>query len=58
MNYCIGLKGEQALGHFKDRPQGYWEAQNKTVQPASLYLSQLQDRRKKNPGNHFKKTSN
>lgn len=47
MNYAIGVKGERALGHFKDRPQGYWEAHNQTVQPVSLYLAQLQDRKKK-----------
>jgi hypothetical protein len=48
MNYAIGVKGEKALGHFKDRPQGYWEAPNQTVQPVSLYLAQLQDRKSKN----------
>ncbi|MDB5192668.1 MAG: hypothetical protein JWQ96_2231, partial [Segetibacter sp.] len=58
MNYSIGTKGEKALGHFKDRPQGYWEAQNETVQPKSLYLSQLQDRKKKNKGNYFSKSAN
>ena len=28
-NYCIGLKGEKDAGHFKDRPDGEWEGQNK-----------------------------
>jgi hypothetical protein len=44
-NYCIGLKGEKALGRFKDRPDGEWDGQNKEgLQPASLYLAQLKAR--------------
>jgi hypothetical protein len=45
-NYCFGLKGEKAPGRFKDRPSGYWEAQNETVQPVSLYMAQLNARKK------------
>jgi hypothetical protein len=47
-NYCIGLKGEKVPGHFKDRPDGEWEGQNKEgLQPRSLYMAQLQARKKK-----------
>jgi hypothetical protein len=47
-NYCIGLKGEKVPGHFKDRPDGEWEGQNKDgLQPQSLYMAQLQARKKK-----------
>jgi hypothetical protein len=46
-NYCIGLKGEKAAGRFKDRPDGEWEGQNQDgLQPKSLYLAQLNARRK------------
>jgi hypothetical protein len=46
-NYCIGLKGEKAAGRFKDRPDGEWEGQNKEgLQPQSLYMAQLKDRKK------------
>lgn len=49
-NYCIGLKGEKYPGRFKDRPDGEWEGQNKEgLQPQSLYLAQLKDRRKYKP---------
>jgi hypothetical protein len=45
-NYCIGLKGQKAPGHFKDRPDGLWEGQNKEgLQPQSLYLAQLKARK-------------
>jgi hypothetical protein len=46
-NYCIGLKGEKYPGRFKDRPDGEWEGQNEDgLQPQSLYLAQLKERRK------------
>ena len=46
-NYSIGLKGEKAPGHFKDRPDGEWEGQNKDgLQPQSLYMAQLKERKK------------
>lgn len=45
MNYSIGTKGERVPGHFKDRPQGYWEAHYQTVKPRSLYYAQLKDRK-------------
>jgi hypothetical protein len=45
LNYCIGLKGTKAPGHFKDRPDGFWEGENRPgLQPASLYLAQLKAR--------------
>jgi hypothetical protein len=46
MNYSIGTKGQKKPGHFPDRPQGYWEAQNQTVEPNSLYFAQLKARHK------------
>jgi hypothetical protein len=46
-NYCIGLKGEQVSGRFKDRQPGIWEAQGQTVKPMSLYMAQLKARLKK-----------
>lgn len=53
-NYCIGLKGQKAPGHFKNRPDAVWEGQNqKGLQPTSLYLAQLKARQiaqKKNAG--------
>jgi hypothetical protein len=46
-NYCIGLKGAKSPGVFKDRLDGLWEGQNKEgLQPQSLYLSQLEARKK------------
>lgn len=46
LNYSIGLKGTKAPGHFKDRPDGFWEGENRAgLQPASLYLAQLKARR-------------
>jgi len=45
-NYCIGLKGEKAPGHFKDRPEAVWEGLNQGgLQPASLYAAQLKARK-------------
>jgi hypothetical protein len=46
-NYVIGLKGGKYEGRLKGRPDGEWDEQNKTVQPASLYLAQLQERKRK-----------
>lgn len=44
-NYCIGLTGSKYPGHFKDRPDGEWEGQNKAgLQPASLYMAQVKER--------------
>jgi hypothetical protein len=44
-NYCIGLIGKKDPGHFKDRPDGEWEGQNKEgLQPQSLYIAQLKER--------------
>lgn len=49
-NYCIGLKGQKAPGHFKDRPDGIWEGLNKDeLQPTSLYLAQLKARQTGQP---------
>jgi len=46
-NYCIGLKGQKDPGHFKDRPDGEWEGQNKDgLEPQSLYIAQLNARKK------------
>jgi len=46
-NYCIGLKGQKVPGHFKDRPDGEWEGQNKDgLDPQSLYMAQLNERKK------------
>lgn len=51
-NYSIGLKGAKDAGHFTDRPDGEWEGQNKNgLQPASLYMAQLNARRKMAPRN-------
>jgi hypothetical protein len=45
-NYCIGLKGQKVPGHFKDRPDGEWEGQNKDgLEPQSLYIAQLKARK-------------
>ena len=46
-NYCIGLQGDKYDGRLKGRPDGEWEGQNKKgLQPASLYMAQLQERKK------------
>jgi hypothetical protein len=46
-NYCIGLKGGKYEGRLKGRPDAEWEGQNQDgLQPASLYMAQLQARRK------------
>jgi hypothetical protein len=48
-NYCIGLKGGKVQGRLKDRPDEEWEGQNKEgLQPASLYLAQLNERQPNN----------
>jgi hypothetical protein len=45
-NYCIGLIGKKDAGHFKDRPEGEWEGQNKEgLQPQSLYIAQMKERK-------------
>jgi hypothetical protein len=46
-NYAFGMKGGKYQGRFEGRPDAVWIAQNQTVQPASLYLAQLADRKKK-----------
>ncbi|MDP4275142.1 MAG: hypothetical protein Q8907_12770 [Bacteroidota bacterium] len=47
-NYCIGLAGKKTKGRFKDRLDGEWEGQNSSgLQPASLYMAQLNARRNK-----------
>lgn len=46
-NYNIGMKGNYAPGHFKDRQDGFWEGLNeKNISPVSLYQAQLKARRK------------
>ncbi len=46
-NYCIGLRGEKYDGRLKGRPDAEWEGQNKAgLEPGSLYIAQLQARRK------------
>ena len=46
-NYCIGLKGEKYDGRLKERPDAEWEGQNQNgLQPASLYMSQLKERKR------------
>lgn len=48
-NYCIGQKGGKYKGHFTDRNDGEWEGLNKSgLQPASLYLAQLKNRKLSN----------
>jgi hypothetical protein len=45
-NYCIGLKGGKYDGRLKGRPDAEWEGQNQDgLQPASLYMAQLKDRK-------------
>jgi len=47
-NYCIGLDGGKYDGRLKGRPDGEWEGQNKKgLQPSSLYMAQLNDRKHK-----------
>lgn len=47
-NYSIGTKAQKYPGHFKDRPDGYWEGTNKSnLFPRSLYIAQLMARTKK-----------
>jgi len=46
-NYCIGLKGGRYEGRLAGRTDGEWEGQNKAgLQPGSLYLKQLMERKK------------
>jgi hypothetical protein len=42
-NWAIGFVGKKENGAF-ERPDGYWEALGKHVEPRSLYLKQLEDR--------------
>ncbi|HET9571695.1 MAG TPA: hypothetical protein VFP20_09845 [Bacteroidales bacterium] len=46
-NYCIGLKGQVDKGRLSGRPNGEWEGLNESslLQPASLYLAQLKQRK-------------
>ena len=47
-NYSFGTQGEKYEGRFKGRPDGIWENHNQTgISPNSLYLAQLQDRKRK-----------
>jgi hypothetical protein len=49
-NYCIGLQGGKYEGRLKGRPDAEWEGQNeKGLQPASLYMAQLEARKKSKP---------
>jgi hypothetical protein len=44
-NYCIGLHGKKDPGFFENRPDGYWEGQNKKgLVLTSLYLAQFKAR--------------
>lgn len=47
-NYVIGLQGEKYSGRLPGRPDGIWEGQNKKgLKPQSLFLAQVQQRKKK-----------
>ncbi len=46
-NYSIGTKGEKFTGRLAGKPDGIWVDQNKDVKPQSLYISQLNARKKK-----------
>lgn len=43
-NFAIGFVGAKSKGAFA-RPDGFWESFGQHVEPRSLYLQQLQDRR-------------
>ncbi|NQX31021.1 hypothetical protein HQN85_04765 [Pedobacter boryungensis] len=46
-NYSLGTQGEKYDGRLKGRPDGVWENQNQAgINPKSLYLAQLQNRKK------------
>lgn len=46
-NYSFGTQGGKYEGRLKGRPDGIWENQNQSgIQPKSLYLTQLQNRKK------------
>jgi len=46
-NYSIGTQGGKYEGRLKERPDGIWENQNEPgLNPSSLYLAQLQSRKK------------
>jgi len=48
-NYSFGTQGGKYEGRLKGRPDGIWENQNQSgIQPKSLYLAQLQSRKKAN----------
>ncbi len=44
INWSIGHVGVRQAGTFAPRPQGYWHAHGRHVEPESLYLQQLHDR--------------
>ncbi len=48
-NYCIGSMVEKKYsGRLKGRPDGEWEGQNQPgLSPSSLYIAQLNDRKKR-----------
>jgi hypothetical protein len=46
-NYSFGTQGGKYEGRLKGRPDGVWENQNQAgINPSSLYLAQLQNRKK------------
>ena len=49
-NYAVGCIGKRLLGtDYKDNlghPQGIWVSEGKHVEPRSLYLYQLEERKK------------
>ena len=51
-NYCIGLHGNKSQGRLPERLDGEWEGQNmkSLLQPESLFMAQLSDRRNKSMG--------
>lgn len=45
-NWCIGCTGKKTPGNFEGRPDGEWISHNTPVTPRSLYVQQLENRRK------------
>lgn len=44
MNFAIGCTGKRNNGRWIDEPDGWWEHQEQSVSPRSLYYKQLEDR--------------
>jgi hypothetical protein len=44
-NWAIGHVGEKKPGAFAPRPDGVWDSYGRRVEPRSLYLQQLKERR-------------